>query len=72
MKSQVDRKRRAPQKAPGGLDRVIYVRAGDDLVQALDAAVKRERARHPGRTISRADVAREALYRVLCETPVPD
>jgi hypothetical protein len=50
----------APTKAPGGLDRVLFVRASGDLLDALDALVEKQRAGRPG--LSRADVARELLY----------
>ncbi len=52
----------APRKAPDGLSKVLYVRVPPDLLDALDAVVERERARHPGRGLSRADIARELLY----------
>ena len=47
----------APTKAPGGLDRVLFVRASEDLLRLLDGLVEKERAQRPGRTVSRADVA---------------
>ena len=57
----------APRKAPNGLSRVLYVRASEELLAALDAKVAQERDAHPGRGVSRADVARELLYRGLTE-----
>ena len=56
------RKVGAPTKAPGGLDKVLFVRANEDLLDALDVLVERERIERPGRAVSRADVARELLY----------
>jgi hypothetical protein len=52
----------APTKAPGGLDKVLFIRASADLLDALDALVQEERDQRAGRTVSRADVARELLY----------
>lgn len=54
-----------PTKAPGGMDKVLFVRTSPDLLAALDAMVDRERRLRPGRTVSRADVARELLYRAV-------
>ncbi len=51
-----------PETAPGGLRKVLYVRATEDLVALLDQVVARERAANPGRSVSRADIARELLY----------
>ncbi|MCZ7681535.1 MAG: hypothetical protein M5U28_23160 [Sandaracinaceae bacterium] len=56
------KKRGAPQKAPEGLNEVLFVRVSPDLIRRLDALVERERAERPGRAVSRADVAREILY----------
>ena len=52
----------APRKAPGGLQKVLYVRVAPELLEALDGLVAKEAKRHPGRVVSRADVARELLY----------
>ena len=57
----------APRKAEGGLDRVLYIRADDRLLDALDQAAVRQRQEHPGRTVSRADVARELLHLALAK-----
>lgn len=59
----VSRRGGAPRKAPGGLTAVLFVRCGRDLPDALDALARRAREAHPGRGVSRADVARELLYR---------
>jgi hypothetical protein len=47
------------------MNKVLFVRAPDDLLDALDEVVEREREARPGRTVSRADVARELLYAAL-------
>jgi hypothetical protein len=41
--------------------RVLYVRARQALLDALDERVLAEQAAHPGRCVSRADVVREIL-----------
>lgn len=61
-KAKKTQKKGAPTKAPGGLSKVLYIRASEDLLDALDELVERERQSHPGRSVSRADVAREILY----------
>lgn len=60
--AQARPRRGAPQKSPGGLKHVLYVRANDQLLDLLDRLVEQERIRRPGYSISRADVARELLY----------
>lgn len=65
MKLKKLQKRGAPPKVAGGLSKVLYVRASDDLLNALDALVEKERGERPGRTISRADVARDLLYQAV-------
>ena len=62
MKKKFQRKG-APPKVPGGFSKVLYIRANEDLLSALDAIAARERQEHPGRVISRADIAREMLYK---------
>ncbi len=62
MQSNAGRKG-SRRKSSEGLDKVLYVRVSPDLLEALDEMVSEERARHPGRAVSRADVARELLYR---------
>ena len=51
----------APQKAPGGLNAVLYVRVTRELSDALDVLACRERTARPGRSVSKADVARDFL-----------
>jgi hypothetical protein len=57
-----NRRKGAPEKAPGGLNKVLYVRADERLLNLLDRLVDQERRQHPGRSVSRADVTRELLY----------
>lgn len=52
----------APRKSKDGLTSVLFVRVNQELLDQLDARVEVERAKHPGRSISRADVAREILH----------
>lgn len=54
----------APQKAPGGLGKVIYVRAWGELVDALDKRTRADRKK-TGFSLSRSDVARNILARDL-------
>ena len=54
-----------PTKAPGGLGKVLFVRAAPDLLAALDELAARQRKLHPGRSVSRSDTARELLYDAL-------
>ena len=49
----------------GGLTRVLYVRATDDLIDALDKVVEKERVARRGLAVSRADIARSLLYEAL-------
>lgn len=62
------RKPGAPRKSPAGLTEVLYIRATPDLIDALDLLAERERTASPGRGISRADVAREILYKAITTT----
>jgi len=61
-------RRGAPEKAPGGLNKVLYVRADEQLLDLLDRLVEQERRKHPGRSVSRADVTRELLYKAAGAT----
>lgn len=58
-------RRGAPRKVESGLNRVLYVRADEGLLEALDQVARTEQAAHPGRVVSRADVARELLHLAL-------
>lgn len=55
---------RPPRKAPGGLDRVLYVRATPELLAGLDRLAA-EWARKTGLAVSRSDVARKILSDVV-------
>ena len=55
----------ARTKSPGGMNKVLFVRAPEDLLAALDSRVESERDAHPGHNVSRADVARQLLYEAL-------
>ena len=63
-----ERRGGAPRKAEGGLNKVLFVRADEKLLAALDALAAEQREAHEGRTVSRADVARELLHRALKDT----
>lgn len=56
----------APKK-PGALDKVLYVRADQALLDRLDAYANDQNKDHPGRTVSRADAARELLISKLTD-----
>lgn len=56
----------APQKTPGGLKKILYVRAPADLVAALDRRVDVER-KATGFSVSRSDVARTLLTKALSD-----
>jgi len=47
-------------KAPGGLDKVLYVRADAELLDRLDR-LQQQRSKQAGVVLSRADVARALL-----------
>lgn len=51
------------QKGAPPLDRVLYVRCADDLLERLDAVARSWSSNRPG--ILRADVARELLIKAL-------
>lgn len=50
----------APQKAPGGLDRALYVRANKELLLQLDRLAERK-SKELGVTLSKADVVRSLI-----------
>jgi hypothetical protein len=58
------RRRGAPEKVPGGLTKVLFVRCARDLVVRLDRATERE-SRRVGYRLSRADVIRKLLEEAL-------
>lgn len=59
------RKGGAPRKVAGGLDKVLYVRADQALLDGVDAYAEGQKKDHPGRHVSRADAARELLLAKL-------
>lgn len=63
--STMSKQKRQKGRPSSGLDKVLYIRVREDLVEALDQRLNQEKARHPGRTITRADIARELLYRAM-------
>jgi hypothetical protein len=65
MATNRTRRKGAPPKAVGGLSKVLYIRASEDLLDALDAIVEKERKVRPGLSLSRADVARDMLYQAV-------
>ena len=65
---QMARKQRggAPEKVPGGLDQVLYLRAGKDLLAKLEK-VHAARNKDAAVTLSKADVARSLIARAVEE-----
>ena len=47
------------------LNRVLYVRVADDILKGLDALAKQEKQKHPGRKVTRSDVARTILHKAI-------
>ncbi len=62
MKKPVTKKGGTRRKAPLGLDKVLFVRADQELLDKLDELASRRSARTPGLTLSRSDVARMLLW----------
>jgi len=50
------------RKAPDGLDKVLFVRANQELLDKLESLRQRRNAQHRGITLSKADVARALLW----------
>jgi hypothetical protein len=55
-------KRARPRKGPDGLDKVLFVRANQDLLDKLNLLLERRQRENPGVALSRADVARAILW----------
>jgi hypothetical protein len=55
---------RAP-KVEGGLPEVLFLRANRELIDRLDALVRKKNEERPYHHLSRADVARELLFSAL-------
>ncbi len=51
-----------PRKGPDGLDKVLFVRANQDLLDKLNMLLERRQRENPGLALSRADVARSILW----------
>ena len=47
------------------LNKGLFIRVDQRLLNAIDALVKKNRKRQPGRSVSRSDVVREILYSAL-------
>jgi hypothetical protein len=52
----------ARRKAPTGLDKVLFVRADQALLDKLESMREQRISMSPGVTLSRADVARALLW----------
>ena len=55
----------APRKAPGGLDRVLFVRVDKALLDKLDNARRQRLRETPGVGCSLADLVRSILWKGL-------
>ena len=62
MSKKTAKKGGARRKAPGGLDKVLFVRADRPLLDALDELAKARSEQMPGASLSRSDVARMLLW----------
>lgn len=56
------KKTSAPRKSSQGLDKVLFVRADQKLLDKLEELRQRRNDKTPGIVISRADVARSILW----------
>jgi hypothetical protein len=54
-----------PRKSPDGLDKVLFVRANQDLLDKLNLLLERRQRENPGVALSRADVARSILWEAV-------
>lgn len=64
-KTAARRKGGAPRKAPDGLNRVLFVRANQDLLDKLEELRQRRSGQTPGVVLSTADVARAILWEAI-------
>lgn len=46
---------------------ILFIRVPEDIAAVLDRRAEHERKNHPGRRMSRTDVAREILWAALQE-----
>lgn len=56
------RKGGAPRKAPDGLNRVLFVRTSQELLDKLEQYRRERNDTMPGVTLSTADIARAILW----------
>lgn len=61
---RVNRKGGAPQKEPDGLNKVLFVRASQALLDKLDE-LRRQRSEKTRITFSRSDLARAILWEAI-------
>jgi hypothetical protein len=59
------RKGGAPRKAAEGLDKVLFVRANQELLDKLEELRRERSERSPGIVLSTADVARSILWAAI-------
>lgn len=59
------RKGGAPRKAPDGLNRVLFVRTNQELLDKLEELRQRRSDEIPGVALSTADVARAILWEAI-------
>jgi len=61
----VPSKRATTPKSHDGLDKVLFVRANQDLIDRLNQLRERRQRENPGVALSRADVARSILWEAM-------
>lgn len=61
-KTATARKGGAPRKAAGGLDKVLYIRADQKLLDRLEELRRRKSEDSRGIVLSTADIARSILW----------
>lgn len=54
-------------KKKQAMEGTVFIRVSTELLKILDQRVEKERKARPGARLSRSDVVREILYRVLAE-----
>jgi hypothetical protein len=65
MARRKSEKRTRPRKAPDGLDKVLFVRANQELLDKLNLLVVKRSQESPGVAFSRADIARSILWEAV-------
>ena len=58
-------RRGAPRKSSRGLKQILFVRVDDTLLPLLDKLVVEEQKTAPSRTVTRAEVVRDLIYKAL-------